>query len=218
MAVSCLSGDPWSRAILMNAEEARLVAPLMSAISPVRSLLAAGPPGDLQHDRAALARRRALPLSGCLPGWRAGCPSTPELTQHVRQRLHRVSPPFRSTAPIGRPTISDNHRRVRRRSRGSNLVPRPVGCGSLGLGRGAIAAGWWPWHPSLISRDASRVQWHSFVDRRSTSVKDPVSCALMSGLLRGDRRWPSWVYAYVSGTNLFGGLEAHQRKRYCLNC
>jgi hypothetical protein len=24
--------------------------------------------------------------------------------------------------------------------------------------------------------------------------------------------------AYVSGTKLFGGLEAHQRKRYCLNC
>jgi hypothetical protein len=24
--------------------------------------------------------------------------------------------------------------------------------------------------------------------------------------------------AYVSGTKLFGGLEAHQHKRYCLNC
>jgi hypothetical protein len=39
--------------------------------------------------------------------------------------------------------------------------------------------------------------------------KDPVSCALMSGLLRGACRWPSWVCAYVSGTNLSGGLEAH---------
>jgi hypothetical protein len=35
---------------------------------------------------------------------------------------------------------------------------------------------------------------------------DPVSCALMSGLLRGVRRLPSWVFAYVSGTNLSGVL------------
>ena len=154
-----------------------------------------------------------------------------KLIQHVRQRLHRVSPPFRSTAPIGRPTVSDNHRRLRRRSRGSSLAPRPVGRGSLGGGRGAIAAGWWSWHPGLISRDASRVQWTRRVgrglsagqrwpnlrcyrnnvalrmNRRSTSVKDPVSCALMSGLSRGTRRWPSWVCAYVSGTNLSGVLE-----------
>jgi hypothetical protein len=88
-----------------------------------------------------------------------------KLVQHVRQRLHRVSPPFRSTAPIGRPTVSDNHRRLRRRSRSSNLAARPVGRGSLGGGRGAIAAGWWSWHPGLISRDASRVQWRSTADR-----------------------------------------------------
>jgi len=31
----------------------------------------------------------------------------------------------------------------------------------------------------------------------------------MSGLLRGVRRWPSWVFAFVSGTNLSGVLEAH---------
>jgi hypothetical protein len=43
----------------------------------------------------------------------------------------------------------------------------------------------------------------------SALEKDPVSCALMSGLLRGVRRWPSWVYADVSGTNLSGVLEAH---------
>jgi hypothetical protein len=49
-------------------------------------------------------------------------------------------------------------------------------------------------------------------------VKDPVSCALMSDLLRGVRRWPSWVFAYVSGTNLFGVLGAHNANRYCLNC
>jgi len=40
----------------------------------------------------------------------------------------------------------------------------------------------------------------------------------MSGLLCGDRRWPSWVFAYVSGTNLSGVLGAHNSKRYCLNC
>jgi hypothetical protein len=40
----------------------------------------------------------------------------------------------------------------------------------------------------------------------------------MSGLLRGVGRWPSWVFAYVSGTNLFGVLEAHDTQRYCLNC
>jgi hypothetical protein len=52
-----------------------------------------------------------------------------------------------------------HHRRLRRRSRDSSLAPRPIGCGSLGGGRGAIAAGRWPWHGSLIFRDASRVQW-----------------------------------------------------------
>ena len=45
--------------------------------------------------------------------------------------------------------------------------------------------------------------------RRSALAKDPVSCALMSGLQRGIDRWPSWVCAYVSGTNLSGVLEAH---------
>jgi hypothetical protein len=46
---------------------------------------------------------------------------------------------------------------------------------------------------------------------RSTLAKDPVSCALMSGLLRGVRRWPSWVFAYVSGTNLSGVLARGTR-------
>jgi hypothetical protein len=52
----------------------------------------------------------------------------------------------------------------------------------------------------------------------SALEKDPVSCALMSGLWRGIRRWPSWVCAYVSGTNLSGVLKAHSSKLYCLNC
>ena len=144
---------------------ARPLAPPMSAVSPVRSLLAAGPPGDLQHDRAAPVRRRALPLSGCLPSWRAGCRATSETGPACPPTSAPRQPTFRSTAPIGRPTVSDNHR-LRRRSRGSNLAPRSVGRGSLGGGRGAIAAGWWSWHPGLISRDASRVQWRSTADRR----------------------------------------------------
>jgi hypothetical protein len=49
-------------------------------------------------------------------------------------------------------------------------------------------------------------------------ARDPVSCALMSGLLRGACRWPSWVFAYVSGTNLRGVLGAHLFFRYCLSC
>jgi hypothetical protein len=52
----------------------------------------------------------------------------------------------------------------------------------------------------------------------SALEKGPVSCALMSDLLRGGRRWPSWVCAYVSGTDLKCELEAHSVLRYCLNC
>ena len=77
---------------------ARPLAPPMSAISPVRSLLAPGRPEDLQHDRAAPARRQALPLSGCFQAGGQVAPPLLKLTQHVRQRLHRVSPPFWSTA------------------------------------------------------------------------------------------------------------------------
>jgi len=48
--------------------------------------------------------------------------------------------------------------------------------------------------------------------------EDPVSRALMSGLLRGVCRWPSWVCACVSDTNLFPALMAQRRVRYRLNC
>jgi hypothetical protein len=47
-------------------------------------------------------------------------------------------------------------------------------------------------------------------------VEDPVSCALMSGLLRGICRWPSWVCAYVSGANLNSVLKAHSHERHLL--
>jgi hypothetical protein len=67
------SGKPQSFA------EARPVAQPMSAISPVRSLLAIRPPEDLRHDRAAPAQHRALPPSCCSPGWVAVCPATPQI-------------------------------------------------------------------------------------------------------------------------------------------
>jgi transposase len=38
--------------------------------------------------------------------------------------------------------------------------------------------------------------------RPNHAGKSPIRCALMSGLLRGGRRWPSWVRAGVPGTNL----------------
>ncbi len=56
------------------------------------------------------------------------------------------------------------------------------------------------------------------IRRRSTLGRNPVSCALMSGLPCGACRWPSWVCASVSGTNLRGVLEAQLCVRYCLNC
>jgi hypothetical protein len=44
-------------------------------------------------------------------------------------------------------------------------------------------------------------------------MEDPVSRILMSGLLRGICRWPSWMSACVSGANLHGVLEAHDSCR-----
>ena len=53
-------------------------APRVSAVSPVRSPLAARPPEVLRHSRAVPARHRVLRPSRCLRDWRAGCPATPE--------------------------------------------------------------------------------------------------------------------------------------------
>src|SRR5579862_4311135 len=50
--------------------------------------------------------------------------------------------------------------------------------------------------------------WGKFSPRR---LCDPVRCALMSGLLRGRCRWPSWVCACVPGTSLSRALEAQRR-------
>jgi hypothetical protein len=51
---------------------------------------------QLQHGVKRFRRRAVFRA-------RAGCPATPETGPAcLRQRLHSVSPPFRSTAPIGR--------------------------------------------------------------------------------------------------------------------
>ena len=114
---------PFLRSLMWTAPEvasrirsagARPLAPPMSAVSPVRSLLAAGPRGDIQHDRAAPARRRALPLSGCLPGWRAGCPATPETgpgcppTSAPRQPTVPVDCADRQADGIGQPPAASS--------------------------------------------------------------------------------------------------------------
>jgi hypothetical protein len=144
----------------------------MSAVSPGRSLLATRPPEDLQHDRAAPARHRVPPPSRPCRLEGQVVPPLLKLVKHVRQRLHSVSPPFRSTAPIGRPTVSDNHRRLRRRSHRSNLAPRPIGRGSLGGGRGTIAAGSWSWHPGLW-RCARATRRHDADRRRLARQQRP---------------------------------------------
>ena len=56
---------------------------------------------QLQHG-VERVRSRAV----CQPGGQV-VPPLLKPVQPVRQRLHRDSPPFRSTAPIGRPTVSD---------------------------------------------------------------------------------------------------------------
>ena len=123
----------------------------MSAGSPVRS--------PWQFDRLELfdvtAEIQAVALCR---GLRAGCPATPETVQQARQCLNRVSPLLRSTAPIIRAAVSDNRRWLRRRSCGGSLGTRPIGCESLG-GVARDRRGWWSRHSSLVSRDASRVQW-----------------------------------------------------------
>ncbi len=55
-------------------------------------------------------------------------------------------------------------------------------------------------------------------NRRSAFGKDPVRCALMSGLSRGACRWPSWVCACVPGAILGGVLEAQNLARHGLDC
>ena len=56
------------------------------------------------------------------------------------------------------------------------------------------------------------------VKRQPARVGGPVSRALMSGLLRGTCRWPSWVCACMPGTILSGVLGARDCYRYRLGC
>jgi hypothetical protein len=147
-------------------------------VSPVRSLLAARPPGALRHNLAAPAGHRALPPSRCLRGWGAGCPATPETgpaappASAPRQPTVAVGCADRQGGCIGQPPAASEwmcENRPRRVFRHPSKSPCATGMGRSSVlayrlriarrGCGVIAAGWWSWHPSLISRDASRVQW-----------------------------------------------------------
>jgi hypothetical protein len=66
---------------------------------------------------------------------------------------------------------------------------------------------------SVASQTAAVLQ-----NAQTGSTEVPVGRALMSGLSCGVCRWPSWVFAYVSGANLVRVLEAHHLYRLCLNC
>ena len=138
---------------------ARRMAPPIGAVSRVRSPLAARTPGlfdmtaQLQHGIERFGRRNVCEASGQI------VPPLLKPVQQVRQRLNRVSPLLRSTAPIGRPAVSDNDRWLCRRSRDGSFSSRPIGCGSFGGGRGAIAAGRWSWH-SRASYSVTRHEWN----------------------------------------------------------
>jgi hypothetical protein len=88
----------------------RPVAPLVSAVSPVRIPLVARPPGVLRHNRAAPARHRVLPPSHCLRGWKVGCSATPETgpagppASEPRQPTVAVDCADRQAGGIGQPT------------------------------------------------------------------------------------------------------------------
>ena len=70
------------------------------------------------------------------------------------------------------------------------------------MGRGLSAGQRWP--NLRCYRNNVALRHEPLID---VGERDPVSCALMSGLSRGSRRWPSWVCACVSGTNLSGVLK-----------
>jgi hypothetical protein len=145
--------------------EVRPVAPLMSALSRVRSLLVVRPPEDLQHDRAVPARHRALPPSRCSRGWKAVCPATPETCR----ACPRASAPRQPTVPVdcadrqagdtGQPPAA-SPAYPRQLSCAAPCRPRIARRGSRPDRRGVVVLA-----SGVVSRDASRVQWVDFVNR-----------------------------------------------------
>jgi hypothetical protein len=97
---------------------ARSVAAPTSEVSPVRSRLAARPPGTLRHNRATPARHRVLPPSRCLRGRRAGCPATPETgpagppASAPRQPTVAVDCADRQAGGIGQPPAASSAQRI----------------------------------------------------------------------------------------------------------
>ena len=129
------------------------------AVSLVRSPLAVRPPGVLRHNHAVPARHRGLLPSHCLRGWRAGClaileigPARPPASE-LRRTIVVIDCADRQGGGIGQPpeALSAQLRRW--------PCAAPDRLRTARRGSRRIAAGWWPWHPNLISRDASRVQW-----------------------------------------------------------
>jgi hypothetical protein len=134
-------------------------APPMSAVSPVRSLLVTRSPEDLRRDRAAPARHRALAPPGCSRGWMAVCPATPQIgpagrpASAPRQPIVAVDCADRRPDAIGSP-LAASPAHLRQLPCTAPCRPQIARPGSQRDRRGGRS-----WHPGLISRDASRVQW-----------------------------------------------------------
>ena len=156
--LAALCGRPRKWKALFCSARTCSAAPRVSAVSPVRSPLAARPPGVLRHSRAVPARHRVLRPSRCLRDWRAGCPATPESGP--------AGPP--ASAPR-QPTVAvDCADRQGRRYR--TITDGCVGAAAVALRRALYAAdrsagvaarsprGGGPGIGAWISRDASRVQ------------------------------------------------------------
>jgi hypothetical protein len=126
-----------------------------------------------------------------------------------------VGPAPGATAMIGR-TVRANE--------------RLTGCARGAVTRLAFSVGhggftdWFSWHTSTPNRYVTIPGPGSGEDRLATAYSlngtDGIRsvASLCPTCLRGARRWPSWVFAYVSGTNLTRVLKAQDSKRYCPNC
>jgi hypothetical protein len=153
--------------------------------------------------RARCAVARSLPSPTRICCWRSGP------TSRARPGLARVI--ARSYVDGRRkPTRSFLHPSAKRCKPGKPEVRarrlRAL-CGLSAAGVGSVQA------TSRAFETASPLS-----NRRSAFGKDPVRCALMSGLSRGACRWPSWVCACVPGAILGGVLEAQHLARHGLDC
>ena len=114
--------------------------------------------------------------------------------------------------------------RLLARRRMARITPRRVSLVVTAADKGSGQEPALPLDTSWPSRRRLVFQNHLSFTRLSGSLRSfrctlidveesPVSRALMSGLLRGACRWPSWVFACVPGTILQSVLEAHMPQR-----